>query len=473
MLGFAQKLFYGNETEEPNPIDLKVAHHLAPNAKEEVQAFLCYLSSATRQGHLCVHVGETLSPDPASLELPFSEELLRKGAEALPPHLLRQEGNRYYFERYWKGEKQCLEKLKQLLNTEPTLKVNIADLPSTLQPEQAEAILYAAKNSVTLLCGGPGTGKSYTIGQLVRLLQAPKVAIAAPTGKAAIHLEKILGQQVTTLHALLGIREGQKPQPAPLSADLVIVDESSMIDLKMMQALLMAVQPGTRLVLVGDPDQLAPIESGSLFADFVSAFPHIALKKCVRTEVESIVRFANAIKEGDLDQLFNGEIVIHPIEESLQRQLMEAVLARPLNDSFRLLSPVRKGPLGVDALNQLCASKRQPEQPIILTRTDRALGLYNGQTGILGADYALFDGKRLAPFLLPSYEYAYCLSVYKSQGSEFDEVWLVLPPGSEFFGKEMLYTAVTRARKKVQIWGSKEMIEKIMKRNGRRVSSLT
>lgn len=306
--------------------------------------------------------------------------------------------------------------------------------------------------------------------------------------------------KASTLHALLNIRESVKKREELLSADLIIVDESSMIDLHVLNRLLASVKPGARLILIGDPHQLAPVESGSLFSDLVAyarPLPNgpVELKTCLRTELRSLVQVANAIKTGythELLQLLESKqegIAYRDLPEEGQKKLVEEAIPHFLPpdfsspqqllthfNRFRLLSPFRKGPYGVESLNRLLAKAcTHTPLPIILTRSDRRLGLFNGEMGVLLSDCALFPAengevRRLSPLLLPPYEYAFCLSVYKAQGSEFDEVWVVLPEGSEYFGREVLYTAVTRARRKIQIWGSHTVIANTCARRAVRTS---
>ncbi len=494
MVGLAEQLFLKIPSANAfAAIDVALAELLLPKGDKDAATFICYLSAAVRKGHLCVQINEKgLFPDPLLLDLEKEmEPAIRRGAEKLPQlAAIHKEGDRYYFQRYWKAEKRCLALFQEKLRDTPALKVDVAiKSGQLLLPEQAEAIQYACRNCLTLLTGGPGTGKTYTIGHLLRILlqgikQPCEIALAAPTGKAAAHLETSLEDSLQvkpkTLHALLNVREGQKIKPQKLTADIIVVDECSMIDLKIMTALLAAVKPGARLILVGDQHQLSPIESGSLFSDFVASSSPVTLKTCLRTELKSIIQLAEAIQEGRaahvLEQLESGTlegITYHPTLES--RPLVEAALsAFKTQSSFRLLSPLRKGPFGVDALNQNCMARNTSHQiPIIVTRSDQRLGLFNGEVGTLLGDEALFGSRRISTLLLPPYEYAYCLSVYKAQGSEFDEVWIVLPPGSELFGRELLYTALTRARKRVQIWGSRDVILQTIERQSQRLSGIT
>jgi len=403
--------------------------------------------------------------------------------------------------------------------------------PSELLPEQISGVLNACESCLSLISGGPGTGKTYTAGELVRVVwellplemrDRYKIALAAPTGKAASNLQQSLTRatervesfptlKAKTLHSLLGIRENddedRDADAVILVEDLIIVDESSMIDVKMMRHLLKAIKPGARLVLLGDKDQLPPVEAGGLFADLINAVSERAtvLNRCLRSELQGIVELSRAINQGNvqevqdlLDQSAEGiERRPHDLEENLQEIVtyfpyLDPERTRPevLLESFqkfRVLSPLRQGPWGVEALN-LAIAKRWKQRigtrewmamPIMITKNDRSSGLVNGEVGVLVTrsgmpHYAFFQGREVVDaVLLPPYEVAFCMSVHKSQGSEFDTVWLVVPEGSEKFGKELVYTGVTRARKKIIISSLEEILVGVLGKSSRRFSSLS
>lgn len=584
-------------------IDYLLAHTLLGKScdDEGAAALLCHLSAAARSGHLCIRLSnEGLFPDPAacwlSQKIDPSEQksstcfatirsLICAGADALPtelvtfcdentcPHtppatpLCRQK-QRYYLQRYWLDESRCVAHLKILSAEKPTLLADEATLiehiamqqqRGLLLPEQAAAIAYAAKNSLTVICGGPGTGKTHTAGLLIKILWQSlppqeravfQIALAAPTGKAAMNLESSLSRAITdlpgfppvtakTLHALLGIKAtaiGRNNRPARrLAADLILIDECSMIDARMMGLLMAAVKAGARLILLGDRHQLPSIEAGSIFADCLSALSEkegvISLKKCLRTELQAIISFATCINFGDapaaiamlqapqtaeaatateapplsFTDLSDGITPIKIWQQRLLRysennfcfegdaknitafdyQDQGVATLLPLLNKFRILTPFRQGPFGVDTLNslflKLMMAKRKKDPyfiaPIILTANDWKRELFNGEIGLLvrrnlgideqrhpftAEDFALFPEqgcskakfRRLPALLLPRFDYAYCMSVHKSQGSEFDHVLLLLPNGSELFGREVLYTGVTRAKRRLEIWSA-------------------
>lgn len=304
--------------------------------------------------------------------------------------------------------------------------------------EQKRAITQSLTQPISLIAGGPGTGKSFTIGQIVKALpEDMRVAIAAPTGKAAM---RIGGQ---TLHALLGIKHPRDfmTKDPHLGADVVIVDECSMIDAAMWSFFLKACPTGTRLILVGDPDQLPPVEAGTIFSELVSfaekSQPKLLarLTKCLRTDRTDILDLAAAARLGEMI----------PHETTLPK----------LDGKAQILSCIKQGPWGVETINELIPPRKQV--PIILTRSDPNLRLYNGETGILEGEWATFH-ERVHISDLPPYKKAYCITVHKSQGSEYDDVILLVPPGSEVFGREMIYTAITRARNSIRVVADTETL---------------
>lgn len=540
-------------------LDYVLTHRLLrdePQASEESALFICHLILAARKGHLCIKTNDSsLSPSVAELwndetEQPLPpeqaeslERLILEGSNCIPTSLqtvtICQHNRSFYLQRHWVLESLFLEGLSKQCRNEPFTKIDFKLDEKTLNKEQANAIEKACRSPISIISGGPGTGKTYTAGQLIRVLwnhlsheeqSSFRIVLAAPTGKAAAHLQKSLTDAVSnlenfpvlqakTLHSLLNLNQRNKDSEIRISADLIVVDESSMIDLKTMAYLFKALKKGCRLVLLGDPFQLPAVEAGSLFLDLIElgTIPHTELKTCLRTELASIIDLAKLIKEGREEQTLNclnqakSEILRRPFSEDpkeAQKELVNYVSplfrAFPHDDqtldkfnAVRLLSPMRKGPFGVDLLNQLIwqqISQSAPSQgwiaiPIMIVTNDYRQDLFNGETGVLmrklplelngSEDYALFpgrssndDARRFSSVLLPKYEYAYCLSVHKSQGSEFDRVILVLPEGSEVFGREVFYTATTRARRQIEIYGSDDTIRKTVERQVSRVSGI-
>lgn len=551
-------------------IDLAIAEFLLKNKSnpsDDLAAFLCHLNSSVRAGYICVQIDDnkiTPSPietwkfDPANISLNESllnqlEAAICRGAlvaktltEGEHPSLY-QESNSTYFNRQWSFKMAFQHEHEVLLNqpASPSLDDTIvkklleeAITSKKLLPEQAAAVSSGCFNRLTLIAGGPGTGKTYTAGHLINMVlkALPEnekahfhISLAAPTGKAAANLyhsiQKATAElasscdlHATTLHRLLGIRN-LKPKQGLLPADLLLIDESSMIDLELMVHLFKAIKPNARLILLGDPHQLPAIAPGTPFSDMVTQFKNknlsnlVELNICRRTDLQSIISLAQMIKSnqlGDAYRLLNSGIPgisLTPLYESigqLHQQLLThaypffAQMQHETNpeqilkamQQFRILSPIRQGPYGVEALNQLfytqlARSKQLASMPkfipIMITKNDPKLDLSNGETGVLvhgknrnlefskkgmdpsqSGDLAFFIDKqtgqlkKIPALLLPTFEYAFCISVHKSQGSEFDHVLLLIPPGNHSIRPEMLYTAVTRAKQKLEIWAKKE-----------------
>lgn len=445
------------------------------------------------EGHLCARESELQSP------LPSSDAIVR-------------DGDRIYLQKNWAYETAILDHVRRLKNAMPTplfdrpLFLQNLERETALLPQQKQALKRAFNETLFVLSGGPGTGKTYTAVSFVRLLLASLLAnetlhlcIAAPTGKAATHLQQILTLQnpslrceATTLHRLLKLQPGANRLFSNwrIDADLILVDEASMIDVSLLAHLLEAVGSGSRLILMGDPDQLPPVEQGSLFAELSTLFG-ISLKQCMRTEETAL---ADAIRKGETE-IFEKHHLDWLFDRTLAQKLFERIQPicswekpdpRKCIDHYnrlRILNALRQGPFGAAELNRQIAQRLKEQAgswhalPILITANDPYSGLYNGMTGILlsqksGVQEAYFPDRPDPIIHLPPYEYAFCLSVHKSQGSEFDEVIALFPTGSEQFGRESLYTAVTRAKKRFQWVGEEEILRAMANRWIRKRSGL-
>lgn len=438
-------------------IDLYFAEKMGAQGENEA-AFLAALMEASRSGHLC-------------LDLKTVEEHIRLGAETFNSPYVKRFDNLVYLQRNWVYESRILEHLHRLLASSTPLPYH----SSELNVEQQQAVACALSHDLSIITGGPGTGKTFIARHLIQAMgPQAKVILAAPTGKAAARLQELNREApCMTMHALLGIRGEYDflKEGTYVKADLIVIDECSMLDVRLFAFFLSSVHKGTRIVLMGDRDQLPPVESGSLFADLVDLIPTAHLTHSLRSDSQKILGLASAIKEGR----WVGEI-------ETQCDLWKEVAGKSW-EKFRILSCVREGPWGVNTLNQLLYERFRGVDasiPIMITRTDYTLGLYNGETGVLKNGEAIFTdksnpqegGRRFTAAALPAYEYAYCLSVHKSQGSEFEEVLLLVPPGSEVFGREMLYTGVTRARHSVKVYGDSITLQKTLAHISRKRSGL-
>jgi exodeoxyribonuclease V alpha subunit len=557
----------------------------------DVAIFICHLIMAAREGHLCVRVEPSGSipgvPQiwgrDGKLALSFEEtqglsDAIIQGARNVPAGLMTELGvdsldvrfhtplcqmqNTFYLQRHWMHETIFLRNFIQHLKTSPVIAFDEKCILESIErlhrqglilPEQGQAIEKACLNPLSIVTGGPGTGKTYTAAQVIRIFwenlsvdarEDFEIAIAAPTGKAVANLQKNLGQIIRelpgnpkltarTLHALLGIkgnRSGSIEDYVRLTADLIIVDESSMIDIHLMSRLFEALKAGSRIILLGDRHQLPSVEAGSVFADLIhlsldglgSGIPFTELKVCLRAELKSIVEFAALVNEGraeralevlrdescrginhiplNLDKKNALDEFIKEVSKDFVSWVKDGEDSKDIINLFqsvRILSPMRKGIFGVDELNKSIrnhfASMNGREGwlpvPIMIVTNDYRKDLFNGETGVLmrrlplnnlhPEDYALFasrDGdlepRRISAILLPKYEYAYCLSVHKSQGSEFDRIILTMPDGSEIFGREVFYTAITRARRQIDIYGSLDVIYRTLSQKGGRLSGI-
>jgi len=446
---------------------------------------------------------DTIHPNPALFFDNEVSEAIRASFFSLPPGiypLYVKEGSKLYFRRAYEAEATIRENTARLLAGEPlhaealALRMTRALAEGTLSSEQAAALLRAAERPLAPLYGGPGTGKTYCAGLFLKFFlescsePLPRVALTGPTGKATANLEKMvhraLGDTFTqyekqidvhTLHALLGRRRNErKSRHRVLSYDLIIIDESSMIGAELMASLLSSVGGGVRLLFLGDPNQLPPIEGGCPFSvwyeEEASRGTLCELSTSHRAKIASIVEFARSIRDGDgfeaeafLAQKPLGICMKHVSVCDMQKVLEEE--GPRLCDQFPsvcFLSPCKEGPWGCEAVNSFFALLRGPG-PIIVTKNDYDLDLMNGEIGYIEQESAIFPPRaghttpyRVPLIVLSQYSPAFCLSVHKSQGSEFERVVLLLPPQAVAFGKKMVYTGVTRAKKEIEIWSAED-----------------
>ncbi|MBF8262972.1 MAG: Exodeoxyribonuclease alpha chain [Parachlamydiales bacterium] len=477
--------------EALDTLDRFFAEQMGPSS----QPFYRRLMAHSRKGHLCMRSGEDI----------VSEKM----------DVIRDK-NRYYLHRNWVLETTILQQLQRLLQSAPKeiFERSAFSVPSQLHEKQAEAVRRVLTQSLTVVSGGPGTGKTYTAGQLVQALMMAlgstplRVKIAAPTGKAADRLAQAivpmerLQVEAMTLHRLLGLQPGRCRlfEERRIDADLILIDEASMIDASLFAHLLSAVPNGARIVLFGDADQLPPIDGGGIFADLAEMLS-IRLEICHRTQDASVHNIYEAVRKGHVNPLYN---LLEPLPQDLigwiesilgnlafsEKPAMADLIER--FDRLRVICPLRKGPLGIDAINRALLHRLQkrlvPGQwwaaPILVTNNDASLQLYNGTSGVVLAQYRggalvrgfeeafISDGRSFPLFQLPGYEIALALSVHKSQGSEFDQVVCCLPQGSEEFAREALYTALTRAKKKIRLAGDQTTLDAMMNTRSRQENGL-
>lgn len=400
-----------------------------------------------------------------------------------------------------------------------------------LDLQQKSAVEKAMTEGILIVTGGPGTGKTTTINLMIRCfeMQDMEIALAAPTGRAAKRMTEATGHEAKTIHRLLelngGIEEGdqyhfEKNEENPIETDVIIVDEMSMVDISLMYALLKAVLPGTRLILVGDSNQLPSVGPGNVLKDMIESevFPVVRLTKIYRQEATShIVLNAHKINHGDSISLDNKNrdffffqkddirSVMGGIVYLVRNRLPEYIGANPFD--IQVLTPMRKGELGVAHLNQVLQYYLNPASPDKEERevrdgifregdkvmqiknnykiewkvvnekgfsVEEGLGVFNGDMGIIKQINTftervtvIFDEHRQVeyPFSnLDELELAYAITIHKSQGSEYPAVVLPLLSGPSILcNRNLLYTAVTRAQKCVSIVGRQSMVEQMIR----------
>jgi exodeoxyribonuclease V alpha subunit len=570
-----------NDAEVLSAADVHVAGRLgrlAGEADEEVLLALALAVRALRGGSVCVDLAQVARVDPA-LEWPeFGRWADKVRASSLvgPGRPLRWDLELLYLDRYWRQEEQVRADLVAREEQLPP-SVDAALLAAALDrlfaddSDQRLAAEVATGRWTTVLGGGPGTGKTTTVAALLAVLHEQhgpglRVALAAPTGKAAARLQEAVRQAsatlpaadralvglptASTLHRLLGSRPGDgtrfhHDRDNRLPHDVVVVDETSMLSLTMMARLLEAVRPDARLVLVGDPDQLASVEAGAVLADLVAGLTTRDLSRPAAVGVRAasagaitggtagavagrsgvvvlghtwrfggaIADLAAAVRAGDaagaLDVLDRGSAAL-ALEESgpaLQQDVVQAATAirlaalrgdgdaaLALLDNHRVLCAHRTGPFGVDAwsrtierwLAEVPGDPREGEwyvgRPLLVTANDYALGLFNGDTGVVvrqgdGTVRAVFrrgDGLvHFAPSRFSDVQTVHAMTVHRSQGSQFHRVTVVLPPpDSPLSTREMLYTALTRAQHHVRLIGTADELRAAVDRPAARASGL-
>ncbi|MFZ7095136.1 exodeoxyribonuclease V subunit alpha [Luteimonas dalianensis] len=488
-----------------------------------------------------------------------------------------------YLRRYREYERRLAEGLRRIGSATPHVAAeageagpaqvpdHLADLFARLFPEaasgedmQSRAAAAALHHSLLLVTGGPGTGKTTTITRMLVLLAAqareagaapPRIALAAPTGRAAERMAESVRHAVqalpalgvdealcvqlptagTTLHRLLGTIPDSPTfrhhADNPLPFDVVVVDEASMIDLPLMAKLVDAVPDGARLVLLGDPDQLPSVEAGDVLAGILRAaeasrdsgnFParHIHLTRGYRQSAElDLAPLAAAVREGDAESAISllrsgtlSGVRFHEGDADPLRTHRDHLLAHwqslaEVDDptealarvnSLRILTAVQEGPQGARSLNarveeMLVDAKDGTARAakgdryfhgrlLLITENSYRYGLFNGDVGIClqdgrGAVMAWFAGEEsprpFHPATLPGHEGAFATTVHKSQGSEFDKVWLVLPGRlNRVMSRELIYTGITRGRVQLHVAASKDPLMRALGRTTQRESRL-
>lgn len=449
-----------------------------------------------------------------------------------------------YLPEYYEAETYVAQRMLELAATpqqvpdrlEGTLRAVQQELGTEYASEQARAILTAARSSVMLLTGGPGTGKTTTVNGILGLFDrlGIKTVLAAPTGRAANRLKELCGREAATIHRLLETQfdpESGKlcfmhDESEPLKADAVVVDETSMVDILLMEALLRALKPQCRLILVGDPDQLPSVGAGNLFSDLIRSkkIPTVRLTEIFRQARESlIIMNAHAINGGQLPELtVKNKDFFFLQRRDMQRAvdtIVDLCVRRlPQNmgipaDQIQVLSPTRKNEAGTAALNLRLQAVLNPPAPgkqehkrgkMLFRVGDRVMQIKNNYdimwkktegfgvgTGVFNGDVGkvteidpgqetmtvVFDDRQVEYTfdLLGQLELAYAMTVHKSQGSEYRAVILSVSQANPYLlTRSILYTAVTRARELLILVGDPGVVQQMVENNrqSRRYSGL-
>ncbi len=604
-----------------SPLDRHFAMLIGRLAKKhypEAALAAALASRTTREGNICLdleeYAGKPLHPDSPRTGInaficpsphDWTVQLMQSGVvsqdEGNTPLVLDGKG-RLYLRRYWEYENTVTRFILQRADSvyanlnyaklDEDLKKLFPPFPAAGIDWQQIAAIAAVIRSFCVISGGPGTGKTSTVARILALLSGQhnntrqlRILLGAPTGKAASRLQQSIDEtgllqtsaehlQATTLHRMLGHVPNspyfRHNAENPLTADIIVIDEASMVDLPLLAKLMGAVPTAARLILLGDRHQLASVQPGSVLGDichalsmatfstefcrFISEYTDysiapapqpwtqtapfslqdsfVELKQSYRFDPGSeIARLGTAVKEGDgagaLDLLLgaqDGSLTWSDVPASAEigkklqdcpdiahftalQQIQGPDSCFTHLESFRILCALRSGPFGMERVNmlleQFIAQQMQddsrnhpaeqsagiktdlPFRPVMVTRNDYNLQLYNGDVGIIMPDpkkqrslRVFFRGeagllRNIAPTLLPGHETVFAMTVHKSQGSEFNRVLLILPDrDSPLLTRELLYTAITRAREKVEIWGRKEIFVAAVKRQINRTSGL-
>lgn len=582
-------------------IDLHFARlmqHLSQDENRDVCIAAALVSRYTRQGHICIdlasHAGRILEAEAAGQRVVcppldqwrkslVSSPVVGRPGEYRP--MILDGRSRLYLWRYWNYEKCLSDKLLELSRQEVSLDVRkVRDRLALHFPGdgsgkinwQKVAVLIGLKGSLSIITGGPGTGKTTVVSRILAMLcfLEPKirVALAAPTGKAAQRLEESLAVtlksletsgtdlsvyalRASTIHRLLGVVPGstrmRHSRDNPLPYDVVVVDEASMASLNLMTRLVQALKPGARLILVGDRNQLSSVEPGHVLGDIcetgeASCYSRktcslireatgyelpsgnpggvqdclVELRDTYRFRAESGIRqLGDAVRDGNagrcIDMVRTGQFPDVTLREVPRADLIPELLEQVVTDGyapclradqaeerfalyagFRVLCALREGPFGVIAINRLIENilsdrglirpdrQHYHGRPILITANDYTVRLFNGDIGFILRDEedgelrAFFPGprgtvRRISVVRLPQHETAYAMTVHKSQGSEFTRVALLLPPkDSPVLSRELVYTGITRASRRLDLWASPEVFMAAVDRRAERISGL-
>lgn len=537
--------------EDINGIGFKIADEIAArigihtDSDYRIRSGILYtLLQAVSEGHCYL---------PMKILLERAQTLLGVDTENIRPQTdnlmmdkkLVIKGDKVFSSAYYYAELNCARMLEginlrlqdELLpSQESAVRDRLVKLAEGLEMEfdelQMNAVMECIRNGVFILSGGPGTGKTTTINMIIQYFESEgmDIFLAAPTGRAAKRMSEATGFEARTIHRLLELNSAlsdedsrkvsfERNEQNPLEADVIIIDEMSMVDIQLFQALLRAIVPGTRLVLVGDVNQLPSVGPGQVLKDLIDSrkFPTVMLKKIFRQAKESdIVVNAHRINDGEQIALDNKSkdffhlerndvnVIYKHMVQLVRDKLPGYVGTTPYE--IQILTPMRKGPLGCEVLNGILQRYLNPAAPEkkehmsgdtiyregdkvmqirnnyqleweIVSRygitVDKGIGVFNGDMGKIceindtaGTLTVEFDEQRRVtyPFsILDELELSYAITIHKSQGSEYPAVLMPLLGGPRMlFNRNLLYTGITRAKNCVTILGSSETVRSMI-----------
>jgi exodeoxyribonuclease V alpha subunit len=521
------------------------------------------------EGHVCLNLNQVDLFSRFSIDIAEPQQLEQRllasnvvGKEGEFTPLVLNDTGQLYLYRYWQHEQDVAYQLKR--RSENSVDVDITTLmadfadwhtDSSETDWQKVAVLMAMTQGLSVISGGPGTGKTTIVKKVLGFLHhqnpAMRIALAAPTGKAATRLQQSIQDsefncEVKTLHRLLGItadnEAGRYSAERHLAVDLLIIDEASMIDISLMAKVLVALPDKARLLLLGDSQQLASVESGAALAslceqpeaftpDFVELAQQcgiqgllaqqterfltnqlVTLKRSYRFSSNSVIwQLANKVNTGDIDGVFSvltdASCWHQPNESKMLEVLVSgyagfidsveskqdplAVLAQ--FEQFRLLAALKRGPHSVESVEHLMhqylgkrgwktAQDFYHGRPIMISQNDYRQHLFNGDIGVvlrdnegqLSAFFAIDNALKVVPLnRLPAHDTAFAMTIHKSQGSEFEHVAVLLPDvKSPVLNRELLYTAITRAKKSVLVLSPTAVLEHTVLHQHQRQSGL-
>lgn len=500
-----------------DPFDLILGNKICQSKEQWLGA---YVSRAFRQGHMAVMIGDAIVPSVFEVfsndgvgvldeqEITYVEEALRKEKEE-SSSLLISEGELLALPYAYAVEKGLAKEIQRLACATPYLQLLHPIIEEPLNTMQKAAVIEACNAPLCVITGGPGTGKTYTAGSFLRTLDRSntvhplRVILAAPTGRAVQTLEKSIRAHIgdgaiieaKTIHSLIC-----SPHFSFLPYHLAILDECSMIDSDLMLRLLQRLHSGTKVLMLGDADQLPPIDPGQPFFDLLAArrqWGHVALQECQRTMSRQLLEIARCVREEDAHGFEaclgtrGMDLSFIDCEEDGGWSHAEALIEREIYTPWRenlslkearlqlrkraLLTPCRNGYWGVESINSRALHRKALFVPVVSTKNSYHLGVMNGDLGVKenGIEFneVHFPHCTVPDVLLPRCEHAFAMTVHKSQGGEFEGVVVVIPPGA-LVGRRMLYTAITRAKERLILIGQKKDLMNAIGRREERISLL-